>query len=339
MSPLATTQSDNPVFNASTLVMNEAQHVQVNPKRIDAFARNVDPTDFELPAWDAPVFPDPTTTPVAEQFLFMLTGMSLNYCFHDVRGSAEKYRTEWLGTEWEGAFGMWAALKRATETDDQPDIYSPAALSSLTPDAVTELFAPCDGTTLPLIDERTAALNEIGSIIVEQFGGEIQTFYEGFVPNDTVTAATLTNHIIETFDSFADTATYGGRDTPFNKRAQLLPLMLAGYWQDSTVSITETDWLTLPADYGVPATLRGFNLITVTDESLAARIDNGEEIMAGATEEVELRAATVVAGEYLVAALTDYHETDLSTPEVDYYLWSRRNEVDVPTHQTLTTAY
>lgn len=115
--------------------------------------------------------------------------------------------------------------------------------------------------------------------------------------------------------------------------------MLAGYWQDGPIEVTGTDWLTLPADYGVPATLRGFNLIEVTDERLAERIAQSEEVEAHSPEEVELRAATIVAGGVLYSELAQSSASGVSIPELDFYLWSRRNEVDVPTHRTLTTAY
>jgi hypothetical protein len=99
---------------------------------------------------------------------------------------------------------------------------------------------------------------------------------------------------------------------PFFKRAQLLPadLALAG-----VAEFDDLDQLTIFADNVVPHVLRCDGVL-VYEDSLAARVDNGEPLAPG-REEHEIRACAVHACEQLAA------KHDVQPRTLDNWLWNR----------------
>jgi hypothetical protein len=118
---------------------------------------------------------------------------------------------------------------------------------------------------------------------------------------------------------------------PLAKRAQLVgsDLVLAG-----VADYDDLDALTLFADNLVPHVLRVDGAL-VLEPALAARLDAGE-LLAPGREELELRAASVVAGERLARRL------GVSERDLDGMLWQRGREpryADPPAHRCRTTHY
>jgi Potential Queuosine, Q, salvage protein family len=120
-------------------------------------------------------------------------------------------------------------------------------------------------------------------------------------------------------------------DRDFWKRAQILPndLALAG-----VAELAELDRLTIFADNLVPHVLR-VDGVLVYDDALAARIDRGELLEAGA-EEREIRACALDACEQIAA------ELDVPPRVLDTWLWNRGQEPRYkgqPRHRTRTVYY
>jgi hypothetical protein len=122
-------------------------------------------------------------------------------------------------------------------------------------------------------------------------------------------------------------------DAPFFKRAQLTAydMVCAGFAPRGA----EGD-LTLFADNLVPHVLRLDGVLDY-DPALLARIDAGELLEHGSSEEVEIRACALHAVEVLVRA-----RPGLTAPGVDNLLWHRGQGPRykaVPRHRSRTTAY
>lgn len=86
--------------------------------------------------------------------------------------------------------------------------------------------------------------------------------------------------------------------------------------------------------------LRAEHALIYTDE-LAQHIDSCKELRAGCEEEIEIRAATVVATELLRQYL-ERLGIELMTVEVDWLLWQRgekQRETLKPHHRTRTIFY
>ena len=121
-------------------------------------------------------------------------------------------------------------------------------------------------------------------------------------------------------------------DPGFYKRAQIAAndLVLAG-----VATYADVDRLTIFADNLVPHVLRVDGVLRY-DDTLAARVDAGEELARGSREEVEIRACAVHACEAIAARL------GVPPRILDNWLWNRGQGPpysDALPHRTCTTAY
>ena len=131
----------------------------------------------------------------------------------------------------------------------------------------------------------------------------------------------------------------------FYKRAQILVGdVWAAYGRSCDPShpyyFHDMNELTMFADYRVPQILRHMGIMQYS-EALAMRIDALEEIPFGSAEEIEIRAATVVAVEKLQKCLVA-HGRHLLVLEVDWLLWQWGESIKdtiAPHHRTLTIYY
>jgi hypothetical protein len=140
---------------------------------------------------------------------------------------------------------------------------------------------------------------------------------------------------------FNDVESYDNFQVPFYKRAQLTAADLAlafdgsgpGYFQD-------LDTLTIFADNLVPHVLRVDRILRY-EKNLIERIDSGELVPPGSTEEVEIRACAVHAVELLKKELQNSGH-QVSSSGLDYLLWNRGQQPyykAIPRHRTRTVFY
>ena len=151
----------------------------------------------------------------------------------------------------------------------------------------------------------------------------------------------LVSLLVERFPSFDDAAEFEGRRVVFYKRAQLAVGMLyQAFNGQGWGAFDDFDQLTVYADYKLPQVLRKLGIL-IYDEALSAQVDRQIPIPAGSRMEVEIRAATVWAGELIRRALLP-QAPHLMAAHVDFWLWEasqRKSLNDRPYHRTLTTAY
>jgi hypothetical protein len=254
--------------------------------------------DRHMPAWDGRRHYSGTQERTARYLLVLDT---INFSFWG--GDAGGY--------WQLAERLRDAFKRGTELSD------PATLAAMTAARLKEVIG-----SFPMLDERAAALRELGQ---HGFDGLIQDTAAG-------TAAALASSLA----SFADVAHYGDRRVPLLKRAQIVPADLHGA---GVARFPDMDALTCFPDYKLPQVLRHFDVIEYSPE-LARRVDGWDELRAGEPAEVEIRAATVVAVERLREALAE-RGRQLRSIEVDWILWDLSQGLYPvrPYHRTRTVFY
>jgi hypothetical protein len=132
-------------------------------------------------------------------------------------------------------------------------------------------------------------------------------------------------------------AAYQGREIALLKRAQICATDLHCVWeQHGDPGLVGMDELTVFADYRLPQYLRHVGIIELQPE-LAARIERRAELVAGALEEIELRAATIWAGEIIRRTLGGA----VPAWKIDFLLWQRSHDPDVRVehHRTRTVLY
>ncbi|MCB9866510.1 MAG: hypothetical protein H6816_07740 [Phycisphaerales bacterium] len=189
---------------------------------------------------------------------------------------------------------------------------------------------------IPLPQRRREILNETGEILRISYGGQFVNLVDA-VEGD---ALLLARRLALEFPSFRDVAYHPVGHVAFLKRAQICAADLHRTWiAQGHAGLHNLAALTVFADYRLPQLFRHEGMLTL-DGELAATIDREEAILAASPQEVELRAATVVIGEMLVAALASAGRP-VAAYELDYELWRRAKlpEVQVPHHRTLTHFY
>jgi len=220
---------------------------------------------------------------------------------------------------WGGsAGGYWQLAERLRDVFARGgELSEPAGLASMTAARLGELVG-----SFPMLEERAAALRELGE---HGFDGLIQDSAAG-------TAAALPSALA----SFGDVAMYAGMEVPLLKRAQIGAADLNGA---GVVRFPDLSALTCFPDYKLPQVLRHFGVIEYS-RALARRVDGWDELRAGEPAEVEIRAATVVAVERLVAALGERGRRLLPV-ELDWILWALSQELYPvrPYHRTRTVFY
>ena len=226
---------------------------------------------------------------------------------------------------WGSGRGYWQlaeALRDAFAAGDP--LWEPERLLGLDEAALTALIGE-----LPLMERRVAALQELAELARREANGELA----GLVPPS---APELAGFLSRNLESFRDVSVYGEVEVPFLKRAQIAA---ADLWGAGAIGFPDVDQLTCFADYKLPQALRHLGALEYS-EHLAGKVDDWVELEAGEPEEVEIRAATVVAVEELRDRLEGAGRKLLAV-EVDWLLWDYSQGLFPvrPHHRTRTVFY
>lgn len=189
----------------------------------------------------------------------------------------------------------------------------------------------------PFVAEVTGALADLGGLLLDDYGGSAAAFVESAGHS----AAGLVTQLLA-MSRFRDAADYHGELVWFLKRAQITVADLAVALGDHLLGrFDDLDALTVFADNLLPHVLRTDGVLRYRP-ALAALIDAGHELAAGSAAEVEVRAATVYAGELLRAAVVPHAGRPVAAAELDWWLWARgqgERYRRTPRHRTRTVYY
>lgn len=327
----------NPVRGAATRAVESGlEYVHLDDRAIDRTAAALAEEDLALPDWRHPALPDERTVGPEIVLDYFLVANALNFQFH--RWSDDRvYTTTVAGERFTGAFAMWGSVRKALESDTP--VTTGRYLASLDAETVSELFA--GDPPMPFLDDRLEVLRSLGRRLEETADGQFHRApaTEGRIrPFDG--GGGLVEWLVRTFPTaYADTRRLDGRTIPFQKKAQLAVALIAGrFAEHDRYTVTGLEDLTLFADYVVPAILRAEGVLRYED-SLAARVDEGEPLPANGRMEVEVRAATIVAGDRLIDRLASAYGVETTPVHLDHALWQRGRNMRLPLHHTATTDY
>ena len=226
---------------------------------------------------------------------------------------------------WGSGRGYWQlaeALRDAFVAGDP--LWEPERLLALDEPRLSALIGE-----LPLPDRRVAALHELAELALREADGELSRLVPPSAPE-------LAGFLSRNLESFQDVSVYGEMEVPFLKRAQIAA---ADLWGAHAIDFPDVDQLTCFADYKLPQALRHLGALEYS-EHLARKVDDWVELEAGGPEEVEIRAATVVAVEELRDRLGDAGR-QLPAVQVDWLLWDYSQGLFPvrPHHRTRTVFY
>lgn len=255
----------------------------------------------------------------------------VNFCFWP-----DKNEKQWF-VEWpKGNItpGGWYGLKNCFERAyaEGIPIFNAEYLSSITLNDAEKIFSGTDNTKIPLLSERAGNLKEAGEVLSKKFSGK---FLKAVIKAE-FDAVKLVEIIKNNFSSFRDVSNYKGKEIVFLKRAQITACDTNYVLNNVSQKLSNMDKLTAFADYRIPQVLREFGVINYS-ENLAEKVDNKEEIPRDSEEEVEIRAAAILAVELLRQKIKI-----MSAWEIDNILWLLSQDIKEklkPHHRTRTIYY
>ena len=253
---------------------------------------------------------------------YLLVVDTLNFCF-------------WPDSELEYA-GLAGGIKQSIL--ENPDSISACSLSTINEEGVQKLLKW--KRAVPAASERARLLREVGTVLMEEFKGEALEL----VLRANGSAVKLVSLLSSHFPGYRDHQIFQGHQVFFYKRAQIFCGDLYGAFQGQSPYglFHDIDQLTMFADYRVPAVLREMGVLQYSIP-LSQIIDSKQELIPGSEEEIEIRAATIVAVERMRSIVAA--KTGKGLPHavhVDWWLWeygeAMRKE-HRPHHRTRTIYY
>jgi hypothetical protein len=326
------------VLTTTRRVMELAQSVQINQDALRRIADELGDLMAHAPDWhDARHYADGTWRTAG----WVLVLDALNFCFWSQSPNPNhRWQVEWDGRLENGYWALAAALTRAV-TEGRP-LWDPDWLAGLTTRDVAHLLRPqLEGAPeIPLLPLRVQNIHEVGRGLQQAFPGDPQAAAT-LIRSAGNSAAALVQTVISLFPSFNDIANYEGQPVHFYKRAQILVSDLTGaFFGQGLGRFTDANILTAFADYKVPQVLRGFGALEYGAE-LANAVAKRQLIPPGSPWEIEIRAATIWACEWLRQLLAEQGKHHLAT-EIDWLLWFAGQSLPdsmPPYHRTLTVFY
>jgi hypothetical protein len=253
---------------------------------------------------------------------YILALDAINFCFWPCQKDSTELQINSLEYD-----HLAIALKKLAELDDRDctdDLssyfFSAKRLASTSLESMKMHLEPyLNGHYLDNIEKRSELWREVGEVLLNNFDGSALHM----IGSAGGSAPKLVEMIFTYFPGFRDeTVLDDSNRVVFLKRAQIF---VGDVDAALKLNLKELNRLTTFADYRVPQILRKYGILEYSPD-LSERVDSGKEITKGSTDEVSIRAATVVAVEELVAVLNNNDETTqagqpFTDVNVDWYLW------------------
>jgi hypothetical protein len=317
------------VLETAAKVAEGSLQVRVDKVALIRFCRRLLEEGIEVPPWD----PLHHFSGESEEMLsYLLVLDSLNFCFWPAPGEM-KWEVEYKSKKYSGYYALAVSLKQAVESGIP--IMRARYLAELSLDELRQVLG--GGGGLQLLSHRLRVLNELGKVLLEEYGGDAHRLVE----TAGESATKLARLLAEKLSSFRDVARYGEHKVFFYKRAQIFAADLYGAFQGKDWGrFIDMDKLTAFADYKLPQVLRHLDILHY-ERDLAQRVDQKSFIGVGSPEEVEIRANTIMAVELILQELAR-GKKGVRAFEIDWLLWNMGQHESFkvkPYHRTSTIFY
>ncbi|RMD59956.1 hypothetical protein D6833_10695 [Candidatus Parcubacteria bacterium] len=316
------------VLRTTAAVLRKSRHVALQRDRIAEFAERF-PRSHTAPRWPRELHYWSEDSGKVLTYLFLLD--SLNFCFWPPKGK-KRWRVR-VGGEWRsGYYGLAGALAHFFRRF--PEHANPAFFAAISRQRFFSIFEGVG--TLQLRAARWRIVRDVGKTLVRCCGGDPRRFVES-AGGDAERLAFL---VARKLPSFFDVAGYRGKRVYFLKRAQILVGDIAGAFRNQGIGkFRNLSALTAFPDYRLPQLFVALGFLRY-HEDLAKKIRAGRLLAPGGEEEVEIRAATVWAVEYLRQELAKRGKRYLSY-QLDWMLWEDavRARTALPHHRVRTIFY
>jgi len=317
------------VLKTAQNVAEKSRQVRIEKQALVRFSQKLVEDRIEVPPWNCLYH---FCGRSEEMVSYILVLDSLNFCFWPESGE-DTWEIEYESRGVSGYYALAPSLKEAIESD--VPITKADYLAKLSLHKLKEILR--GQGELQLLEQRHKILNELGRVLLEEYGGEAHKLV-GTAGNSAINLARL---LAEKLSSFQDVAQYLDHKVFFYKRAQILAADLYGAFDGTRWgSFVDIDKLTAFADYKLPQVLRHLGILRYA-QSLARKVDQKIFLEQGSPEEVEIRANTIWAVELIRKELEGMGK-GLRAVEIDWILWNMGQHKEFkarPYHRTVTIFY
>lgn len=331
----------------------EWEHVHVNFENIDAFAAQLAAGSSLQSADWREIFPSGLS--IDELINYAMGLICIDFCHWDLQEQSGKrcirdfFVKDESGALLRGSSAMTFLAKKAYQNGLK--VFEMAFMERLTVDDLGSHFMgfDCEGNVMeiPWLAERVKVLNEVGTILLKKWNCSFCNVLAAAKRKAFNDGNGFVELLVRDFPRFKDESVYKNKKIGIYKLAQLsvmaLQSSLSSYFE--VPLFEDLDALTICADYQLPRSLRAVGILEY-EPDLANSIDQEILLIAGDEMEVELRMATVYAGQKLKEALNQIFAAKnkplITSQELDYLLWSEGRELDRNLHKhhlSLTIMY
>jgi len=315
------------ILESTKYITDNSRFVKINRDKIRQLAKILKRRKIKPTRWNYEYHFFDNTKKTCE-YLFILD--SLNFCFWN-KNWAEKWKTE--KGKLSGYFSLAYALKKAVEKGKLK--LDADFILKLSYKNFSEIFK---GTgELLFFKRRFEILKENYAILRKKYNGS----FVNLIKRCNGDALKLVELVIKEFPSFRDEATYKNKRIGFYKRAQILVGDLYCCFNNKKWGrLKNLEKITAFPDYKIPQILRGFGILEY-DKKLADKVDNKRLLKPKSEEEIEIRANTVWAVEFLRQELKR-RGMNFKNIEIDWHLWNWAKKMETslkPYHLTKTVFY
>ena len=317
------------VLKTARDVSEKSRQVRVDEDALFRFCRRLVQQGIRVPPWSADYHFCGTGE---ETVSYLLVLDSINFCFWPQPGEV-KWEVDYQDKKLSGYYALAASLKQAVESGSP--ITKAEYLAGISLDLLKQIFR--GRGKLQLAERRVEILNELGHVLLDEYGGKAHKLVE----TAQESAIELARLLADKLPSFRDVADYHGDEIFFYKREQIFAADLYGAFGGKEWGrFIDIDQLTAFADYKLPQVLRHLGILCYA-APLAEKVEQEICLEAGGPEEVEIRASTVWAVE-LIRQELDRVGTGLKAFEIDWMLWNLGQKAAFrakPYHRTSTIFY
>jgi hypothetical protein len=314
-------------------VARRAQHVSINPERLEAMADGAPAHLLAMPSWDGQGM---FSGHAEDVVTWLMTVNAINFSYFP-----EPEQSRWFTRvggkdvgEDDEAFGVLAAIGAAVKNGVPFGDFS--WVQQMDEHDLAPYLAPAGGAgRLPMMAQRLESMLDLaGARKFFASPASLFTAAEG-------SAARFVDVLTGAAPMWRDIRQYDELTLPFHKRAWLCAAMIHGRFQNDPIRrFRDPEVIPAFADYRLPQILRGSGVIQLSP-TLAAHIDALKPIEAHSPVEVELRAVTIAAAAQLRERIA-LRMPDVTMMQVDHFLWRMAVKVSdqlPPFHRTRTTDY
>ncbi len=292
--------------------------------------------ELPIPDYALPFGIGSESSSINETIDFILTTACIDTAFTDF-SSHIKFEVEYGGRTWSDSDALFACMKRAIEHG--VPILDGNFLAQVSRREMEQIFA--GNIELPMLDEKTAILHQVGTTLAQNYGGRFHNFVSACSPRLYDHGKGLVDALVSNFPRFQDVSPYDGRTVLLYKLPQLaIWFLYTSLRKSGKFPIEDIHTMSAFADYIVPV---GFRLLGITSYSpeLENAINSYQMIPRDSAWEVEIRSHCIYASALLAEEINRLRppECQIIVPQIDARIWTHYHTTWWPHHLTKTIMY